>query len=183
MVDTLQAKAAEAAGHSGGFVEALMLPNPGIMIWVWVVFIALLVLLHKFAWKPILASVNDRETTLKESISKAEEAAARTTALEAEHQRMLAEARAEAAKILAESREFAAKFKANSEADARATAEGIVAQAKVELDAIQAQARIELRKEAATLSVAIAERILREEISASKAAGFNDKMISETLKN
>ena len=66
MAEEVQAHTGAEAG--GGIANELMAPQPGIMIWVWVVFIALVVLLHKFAWKPILASVAERERKLKESL-------------------------------------------------------------------------------------------------------------------
>src|ERR1035437_8502797 len=93
MTDVQTSTAAEAGG---GIASQLMAPNPGVIIWVWVVFVVLLVLLHKFAWKPILASVAERERKLKESLAKADEVAAMAASSEAEQQRILAETRAEA---------------------------------------------------------------------------------------
>lgn len=180
MAQEVQAHTVQEAG--GGIASELMAPQPGIMIWVWVVFIVLLFLLHKFAWKPILVSVAERENKLKESLEKADLAAAKTAQIEAEHQRILAEARAEAGKVLTEQRDFAAKFRAQSEAEAKASAEKIVAQALVEIDAAKTQAQSALRRDAADLSVGIAERILRHKLQETEAKDFAERMLVEAVK-
>lgn len=183
MVDTVQAHAAEAAGQGGGFVEALMMPKPGIMIWVWVVFLVLLVLLHKFAWKPILKAVAEREAKLKESLSAAEAASAKAAAVEAEQAKILGETKVQAQAILAEQRDFAAKFRAQAEADAKTSAEQILEHAKTEIEAASEQARTALRRDAAELSVKVAEKILRSELEGAKADGFAERMVAEASKN
>jgi F-type H+-transporting ATPase subunit b len=169
------------APSGGNYATKLMTPNPGIMIWVWVVFIALLVLLHKFAWKPILAAVSDRERKLKESLSKADEAVANAATIEAEQRKILEQARSEATRIISEQRDYAAKFKANSEADAKVAAEKIVDQAKSEIHAAQQQARTELSRYAAELSVGVAEKILRQKLDTPDQA-FAQQMVSEASK-
>ncbi len=180
MAEEVQAHTGAEAG--GGIANQLMTPNPGVMIWVWVVFVVLLVLLHKFAWKPILASVADRESKLKQSLEKADEAAAKTAQVEAEQQRILAEARSEAGKILSEQRDFAAKFRTQSESEAKVSAEKIVAQALVEIEAAKNQARNDLRKDAADLSVGVAERILRHKLQDAEAKDFAERMLGEAVK-
>ena len=180
MAEEVQAHTGAEAG--GGIANQLMTPNPGVMIWVWVVFVVLLVLLHKFAWKPILASVAERERKLKLSLEKADEAAAKTAQVEVEQQRILAEARAEAGKILSEQRDFAAKFRSQSETEAKASAEKIVAQALVEIEAAKTQARNDLRKDAADLSVGVAERILRHKLQDAEAKDFAERMLDEAVK-
>lgn len=180
MAEEVQAHTAAEPG--GGIATQLMTPQPGIMIWVWVVFIALVVLLHKFAWKPILASVAERERKLKESLEKADEAAAKTAKVEAEQQRILAEARAEAGKILSEQRDFATRFRAQSEAEAKASAEKIVSQALTEIEAAKVQARTDLRHDAAELSVKVAERILRHQLHDAESKDFAERMLDEATK-
>lgn len=177
-----EVQAHTVAETGGGIATQLMTPQPGIMIWVWVVFIVLVVLLHKFAWKPILASVAERERKLKESLDKADQAAAKTAQVEAEQQRILAEARTEAGKILSEQRDFATKFRSQSEAEAKTSAEKIVAQAIVEIEAAKNQARTDLRKDAAELSVGVAERILRHKLQDAETKDFAERMLGEAVK-
>lgn len=181
MAEEVQAHTAAEPG--GGIATQLMTPNPGVMIWVWVVFIVLLVLLHKFAWKPILKAVAEREARLKESLAKADEVSAKASAIEAEQQKVLAEARAQAGAIIVEQRDFAAKFRAQAEAEAKASAEKIVDHARTEIQAASEQARAALRKDAAELSVKVAEKILRTELEGAKADGFAERMLAEATKN
>jgi F-type H+-transporting ATPase subunit b len=178
-----EVQASTAAEPGGGIASELMAPNPGTMIWVWVVFLVLLFVLHKFAWKPILASVAERERKLKESLSKADEVAAKAASTEAEQQRLLAEARAEGAKIIAEQRDFAAKFRSQAEADAKVSAEKIVEQARTEIDAAAQQASESLRRDAVELSVGVAERILRHKLEGAESKDFAEKLVSEVAKN
>jgi F-type H+-transporting ATPase subunit b len=183
-MEEVQAAAADTASqHGGSIVDLLMIPNPGIMIWVWCVFAVLLVLLHKFAWKPILASVAEREAKLSESLSKADEAATKAAAIEAEQAKILAEARAQATAMLNEQRDFAAKFRQQAETEAKASAEQILEQAKTEITAASEQARSALRRDAADLSVKVAEKILRTELEGAKADGFAERMLVEATKN
>jgi len=176
-------QASTAAEGGGGIASELMAPNPGTMIWVWVIFVVLLVLLHKFAWKPILASVAERERKLKESLSRAEEVAAMAASSETEQQRILTEARVEATRILSEQRDFASKFRAQAESEAKASAERIVGLAKTEIDAAAQQAAARLRRDAAELSVEVAERILRHKLEGAESAEFAERLMSEVAKN
>ncbi len=179
MEQEVQAHTAAEAG--GGIANQLMTPNPGVMIWVWVVFIALLVLLHKFAWKPILSAVADRERRLKESLEQADKAVAKAADIEAEQRKILDEARSEASRIISEQRDYAAKFKSSSEADAKAAAEKIVDEARSEIQVAQQQARTELSRYAAELSVGVAEKILRQKLD-TPAQAFAQRMVSEASK-
>lgn len=179
MEQEVQAHTSAEAG--GGIANQLMTPNPGIMIWVWVVFIILLVLLHKFAWKPILAAVAERERKLKESLSRADEAAAKAATIEAEQKKILEAARVEATRIISEQRDYAAKFKAHSESDAKLAAEKIVEQAKSEINSAQQQARNDLSHYAAELSIGVAEKILRQKLDTPDKA-FAEKMVTEASK-
>jgi F-type H+-transporting ATPase subunit b len=172
-----------AADAGGGIATQLMTPNPGVMIWVWVVFVVLMVLLHKFAWKPILAAVAERDRKLKESLEKADLAATKAAAVEADQQRILAEARTEASRILSEQRDFAAKFRAQSESDAKASAEKILDQARSEIEAAAQQASAQLRRDAAELSVGVAERILRKKLDGNEGKDFADRLVTEVSGN
>lgn len=178
-----EVQAHTAAEGGGGIATQLMTPDPGVMIWVWVVFLILVVLLHKFAWKPILKAVGEREAKLKESLSAAEAASAKAAAVEVEQAKILGETKVQAQAILAEQRDFAAKFRAQAEADAKTSAEQILEHAKTEIEAASLQARTALRRDAAELSVKVAEKILRSELDGAKADGFAERMVAEASKN
>ena len=178
-----EVQASTAAEPSGGIASELMAPNPGTMIWVWVVFLVLLVVLHKFVWKPILSGVAERERKLKESLSKADEVATKAASVEAEQAKILADARAEAGRILSEQRDFAAKFRSQAESDAKASAEKILAQAKTEIEAAAQQAGTQLRRDAAELSLGVAEKILRRKLDGAEGKEYAERLVSEASGN
>jgi F-type H+-transporting ATPase subunit b len=169
-----------APGGDESIVGKLLSPDPGVMIWVWVVFFVLLVVLKKFAWKPILSGIEAREKSLKDSLSRAEEVARKTDAAEDEQRKILDQAKAEAAQVLSESRDFAKELKVKAEADAKVQAERIVAQAKQEIEAAQQKAQAQLRHEAAVLSVGVAEKILRKNLNAEEDKAYAQRMVEET---
>jgi F-type H+-transporting ATPase subunit b len=102
---------------------------------------------------------------------------------EAEQKRILTEARVEATRILSEQRDFASKFRVQAEAEAKASAERIVVLAKTEIDAAAQQASAQLRRDAAELSVEVAERILRHKLDEAESKEFAERLMSEVAKN
>ncbi len=170
-------------GEDASIVGKLLSPDPGVMLWVWVVFFVLLVVLKKFAWKPILSGIEAREKSLKDSLSRAEEVARKTEAAEDEQRKILDQAKADAAQILSETRDFAKDIKVKAEADAKAQSERIVAQAKQEIDAAQQKAQAQLRHEAAVLSIGVAEKILRKSLNSEEDKAYAERMVQETSRS
>ncbi|HZJ21276.1 MAG TPA: F0F1 ATP synthase subunit B, partial [Pricia sp.] len=118
----------------------LLKPELGLIFWTVLSFGILLFLLGKFAWKPILKSVNDRENSIRDALAEAENARKEMQNLQADNERILKEARAEREAMLKEAREIKDKMIADSKE-----------QAKVEGDKMikQAQSAIESEKKAA----------------------------------
>jgi len=168
-----------AHGGDDSIVGKLLSPDPGVMLWVWVVFFVLLVVLKKFAWKPILSGIEAREKSMKDALARAEEVSRKTEAAEGEQKQLLDEARTEAAKILSESRDFAKELKVKAESDAKLQSERIVAQAKQEIESAQQRAQAQLRQDAAILSVSVAEKILRKKIDSTEDKAFAERMVEE----
>ncbi|HEY4651039.1 MAG TPA: F0F1 ATP synthase subunit B [Pontibacter sp.] len=143
----------------------LVTPNFGLIFWQLVTFLIVLFLLTKFAWKPIMSALRERETSIEHALSAAEKAKLEMQGLKAENERLLAEARMERDKILKEATEAgnnlveSAKNKANEEG-AR-----MIAQAREAIENEKRAALAEVKNLAAALSVDIAERILRKELS------------------
>ena len=166
-------------GEDASIVGKLLSPDPGVMLWVWVVFFVLLVVLKKFAWKPILSGIEAREKSLKDSLARAEEVARKTEAAEDGQRKILDQAKVEAAQILSESRDFAKELKVKAE-DAKIQSERIVAQAKQEIDAAQQKAQAQLQHEAAVLSIGVAEKILRKNLGSDEDKAYAERMVQET---
>ena len=156
----------------------LVTPAIGLMFWTIVIFILLLLILKKFAWKPILKAVDDRNNSIKDALSSAEKAKEEMEQLSADNDKILTEARMERDSIIKEAREI--KEKTISEAKSKATkeAEKIIIDAKQQIKNEQMKAMIELKNEIADISIQMAEKILKTEL---KDAKSQKKLIEEDL--
>src|SRR3954466_11850678 len=143
----------------------LVQPDPGLYIWTIVTFLVLLVLLAKFAWGPLLDALQKRQDAIRSSLDDARKAKEELARLQAESARILAEARTEAASIISSTRSDAARFADEMKQKARADAEAVVRNAQREIEPQPNRAIEAIRREAIDLSVAVAAKILRRDIS------------------
>jgi len=136
----------------------------GLFFWQTLLFVALLLLLKKFAWKPILDAVNERETSIKDSLSAAEKARDDMEAVQADNKRILKEARAERDALLAEAKTASVQIVNQAKEDAKAAADKITAQAQETIQNEKIAAINELKGQVASLSIDIAEKVLQAEL-------------------
>ncbi len=153
--------------------------DPGVGIWALVVFAALLVLLKKFAWKPILASLDAREKVVKDSLDQAARIQSENARLAEEQKRILAEAKSQANQVVQTAREAAEGMKKSIEAAAQEEKKRILASAAQEIEASKRAAISELRKTTADLSIGIAEKLLRRNLDDAKNRALVDQLIQE----
>ncbi|MEK9612318.1 MAG: F0F1 ATP synthase subunit B [Flavobacteriaceae bacterium] len=153
----------------------------GLFFWQLAIFIGLLFLLRKFAWKPILDAVNERETTIKDSLASAEAARAEMQALQSDNQRILKEARAEKEALLKEARATRSELINTAKEEAQDEAQKILAQAQ---EAIQNEKRAavkELREQVGSIAMDIAEKVLQKELEdKDKQLKLVDQLLKET---
>ena len=136
----------------------------GLFFWQTLLFVALLLLLKKFAWKPILDAVNERETSIKDSLSAAEKARDDMEAVQADNKRILKEARAERDALLAEAKTASVQIVNQAKEDAKAAADKITAQAQETIQNEKIAAINELKGQVASLSIDIAQKVLQAEL-------------------
>ena len=141
----------------------------GLFFWQMIIFVGLIFLLRKFAWKPILDAVNEREEGIKNALLSAEDARRDMLALQADNQRILQEARVERDTLLKEAREIKDKIIADSKLEAQAEGQRMIEQAKAAIDAEKNAAMAELKSQVASLSLEIAEKLLKDELSDKEA--------------
>ena len=151
----------------------------GLFFWQLLLFVALLLLLKKFAWKPILDAVNERETSIKDSLSAAQKARDEMQAVQADNKRILKEARAERDALLSEAKKASTQMINQAKEDAKLEAEKITAQAQEMIQNEKKAAINELKNQVAQLSVDIAEKVLQTELK-DKAA--QEKLVEELVK-
>ncbi|MBD2713799.1 F0F1 ATP synthase subunit B [Microvirga sp. STR05] len=144
-----------------------MLTNPsfGLLFWQLVIFLILLFLLTKFAWKPILSSLREREDSIEGALRMADQAKIEMQQLKAGNEKLLAEARLERDRILKEATEISNQL--IETAKTKATEEGgrMIVQAREAIQNEKNAALAEVKNTAAKLSIDIAERILRRELT------------------
>lgn len=137
----------------------------GLFILQTVLFIGLIFLLKKFAWKPILDAVNEREDGIKNALLSAENARKEMANLQADNQRILQEARLERDSMLKEAREIKEKMIADAKHEAQVAAQAEAAKAKAAIESEKNAAMAELKSQVSSLSLEIAEKLLKDELS------------------
>ena len=137
----------------------------GLFFWQIIIFVGLIFLLKKFAWKPILDAVNEREEGIKNALLSAENAKKEMQNLKSDNEKLLADARAERETMLKEAREIKDKMIADAKHEAQNQGEKLIEQAKAAINAEKNAAMADLKNQVSNLSLQIAEKILRSELS------------------
>ena len=137
----------------------------GTVIWSSIAFLVVLLILAKTAWKPILKMLRDREDSIENALQEADKARQEMSNLRSDNEKLLQEAREERDNILKEAREV--KESIISDAKKKASEEGdrMIASAKSEIENQKRSALQELKSQVATLSIEIAEKVIREQLS------------------
>jgi F-type H+-transporting ATPase subunit b len=151
--------------------------DPGLYIWTIVTFVVLLVLLAKFAWRPLLEALERRQEAIRKSLDEARQAKQELGRLHEESARILAQARAEADAIISRTRADAVRAGEELKQKARADAENIVKHAEREIQLETSRALQKVRQEAVDISIDIASKILQRNLSRED----NERLIAETL--
>ena len=152
--------------------------DPGLYIWTIVVFLILLGLLAKFAWRPLLEALDKRQESIRQALDDAAKAKQELERLQVESQRILAEARGEAESIVARTREDANRLRDEMRQKAQQEAANIVKNAEKQIELETARALQQIRHEAVDLSVAIASKLLQRNVSKED----NERLIEDTFR-
>lgn len=150
-----------------------------LLFWATLIFIILLFLLSKFAWKPILSAVKQREDSINNALDAAEEARKQMANLKADNERLLAEARTERDAMLKETKELKDKIVAEAKDEAHREGQKLIEQAKQTIEAEKKVAVAQLKSQVASLSIEIAEKVMKAELSDEKK---QTALIDEYLK-
>lgn len=146
-------------------INPLVLPDIGLVFWNTIAFLVLLIVLGKFAWKPMLKAISDREQGIEDSLAKADKMKADITAMQNENEALLAKAREERATLIKEAKEASEKMIADAKDKAKSEYERIVADAQVAITQQKNAALTEVKNQVGSLVVDVAEKVLRRELS------------------
>ncbi len=144
-------------------LNPLVSPDPGLFIWSTVAFLILFFLLSKFAWKPIVQALDERERSIEDALSKAEMAKAEMAKLISENEDLLREARLERDNILKEAKEIKDQIINDAKDSAKTEGAKLIEKAKEEINNQKLAAMAEIKTQVSTLSLDIAEKVLRKQ--------------------
>jgi F-type H+-transporting ATPase subunit b len=147
----------------------LLTPGTGLIIWQTIIFVLLIFLLAKLAWKPILNSLKDREKSIQDALDTAEKARQEISRLKSDNEHLLQQAREERDRMLREAREAAVRLKEETEAAAKKSADKIIDDARVAIGIEKNAALRDIKEQVATFSIEIAEKLLREKLADDKS--------------
>lgn len=152
----------------------------GLIFWMSLTFLTVLFILAKFAWKPIMKMIKDREKSIEDALQAAENAKAEMNSLKAENEKILQAARNERDQMLKEAREIREKMISESKATAKAEGEKMLTQARESIQNEKMAAVTELKNQVAQLSIEIAEKIIARELSSENK---QKELIGDMLKS
>lgn len=158
----------------------LLTPDLGLLFWQVVVFLGLFFILRTFAWKPITDSLSERENNIQSALDLAEKTRLEMTALKADNEKLLAQARSEREAILRGAKETADKMVADSRDKAEAEGKRMLEQARESMQNERQALIVQMKKEVVTLSLDIAEKVLRKELSDKSS---QEKLVNELVSN
>jgi F-type H+-transporting ATPase subunit b len=155
---------------------SLLTPNPGLIFWMLVVFLLVVFILAKFAWKPIIKGLKDRENEIQGALDLAERTRAEMVKLKSDNEKLIAEANAVRDQILRDAKDAADRTILESKDKAAVEAQKMIESAREAIRNEQQVAVTKIRKEVATLSLEIAEKVLHRELKDKEA---QEQLIAE----
>ncbi len=158
----------------------LLTPNLGLLFWTLIAFLITLWLLAKFAWKPIVKGLDDREKNIAESIEAAENVRKEMASLKSENEALLAKARDERAQMMREAKETRDKIIAEAKEQARQETNKIVSDAQAVINQQKMAALTELKNNVGKLVIEVSEKVLRRELNSKEA---QEKYIKDLAEN
>ncbi len=161
----------------GGGLSVLLEDTPGLIIWTWVVFGGLIFVLGKFAWKPLLTALDKRETSIRESVETAERLQGEAEVKMREYEEHLSQAKSEAHAIVEEGRRDAVVLRQEIESKAQDEAQTMIDRGRREIDLARDKALEQIRTEAVDISIKVAEKVLKKNLSSED----NQKLAKDAL--
>ena len=155
----------------------LVQPDPGLYFWTIAIFLVLAFLLYKFAWKPLLAMLEKRETSIRKSLLDAEKAREELANVKEDTEKLLAEARAESQEIVSASKKNAEKIKEEIVEQAQAKSDALLSDTKNQIQIEKDRAIADVKSEVVNLSIEVAQKLIQKNLSKED----NLKLINESL--
>ncbi len=159
---------------------SLLTPNPGLIFWMLVVFLTLVFILAKYAWGPIINGLKERENDIQSALDLAQKTRQDMARLKSDNEKLILEANAARDRILKDAREAGERLVENAKAKATSEGNRLLENAKEAIRNEQIAAIAQIKKEVASLSIDIAEKVLRRELDDKSA---QEKLVADLIKD
>lgn len=163
-------------------INPLVLPDIGLVFWNTIAFLVLLFILGKFAWKPILKAITEREQGIEEALLKADKMKMDLSSMQNENERLLTKAREERASLIKDAKEASEKMIADAKEKAKLEYDRIVGDAQVAITQQKNAALTDVKNIVGSLVVEVAEKVLRRELSNKTEQESYIKQVAEGVK-
>jgi F-type H+-transporting ATPase subunit b len=160
----------------------LLTPELGLFFWTLIAFLAVFFILRKFAWKPILSTLGEREKGIADAIAIAERVKGEMSQLKSENEKLMVQAREERTMMLKEAKEIKDRIINEAKDQAKIEANKIFTDAQQQIQQQKMAALTEVKNEIGTLAIEVAGKILRKQLSATEGQEAYMKMLSEDIK-
>jgi F-type H+-transporting ATPase subunit b len=160
----------------------LLTPELGLFVWTLIAFLAVFFILKKFAWKPILEALSERETGIAASIASADKVRKEMAMMQSENEKLMAQAREERTAMLKEAKEMKDRIVNEAKDAAKIEANKIIADAQQQIQQQKMAALTEVKNEIGKLAIEVSEKILRKQLSTTEAQSAYAGLLAEEVK-
>lgn len=160
----------------------LLTPGFGLFFWTLLAFLTVFFILKKFAWKPILSALEERESGIADSIAAAEKVKKEMGLMQAENEKIMQEARAERAAMLKEAKDTRDSIINKAKEETKIVADRMIAEARQQIEQQKMAALTEVKNQIGGLALEVAEKVLRKHLDTAESQNSFAKMMSEEIK-
>jgi F-type H+-transporting ATPase subunit b len=160
----------------------LLTPELGLFFWTLLAFLIVFLMLKKFAWKPILQSLGERERGIADSIASADRVRKEMAAMQSENEKMMQQAREERTAMLKEAKEMKDRIVNEAKDQAKIEANKIIVDAQQQINQQKMAAMTDMKNQIGTMAVEVAEKILRKQLAGTEAQNNYADLLAQDIK-
>jgi F-type H+-transporting ATPase subunit b len=160
----------------------LLTPELGLFVWTLLAFLIVFLILKKFAWKPILTTLNERERGIADSIAAADRVKAEMAQMKNENEKLMQQAREERGAMLKEAKQMSEQIVAKAKEDTRVIADKMIADAQQQIQQQKMAAMTDVKNQIGNLAVDVAEKVLRQQLSSEAAQNALNSLLIQDIK-
>jgi F-type H+-transporting ATPase subunit b len=160
----------------------LLTPELGLFVWTLLAFIIVFLILKKFAWKPILNTLGERERSIADSIAAADRVKKEMAQMQNENEKLMVQAREERSTMLKEAKQMSEQIVAKAKEDTRAIADKMITDAQQQIQQQKMAAMTDVKNQIGSLAVQVAEKVLRQQLSTEAAQNAYNNILTQDVK-